>query len=119
MKSSVDVITELARKQAELGSGTGEWVAGFGYRMSEDPADIPLNARSLDLGFPDSPVYVLLSSDQGAVCNSNALALLGITEETPIRLWAGLGDEQNRPISGECFGVQHGIRPQDESPRPR
>ena len=105
VKSSVDVITELARKQAELGSGTGEWVAGFGYRMSEDPADIPLNARSLDLGFPDSPVYVLLSSDQGAVCNSNALALLGITEETPD---PPLGRIGRRTESSDQWGVLWG-----------
>jgi predicted amidohydrolase YtcJ len=105
VKSSVDVITELARKQAELGSETGEWVVGFGYRMSEDPAEMPLNARNLDLGFPDSPVYVLLTSDQGAVCNSKALALLGITEETPD---PPLGRIGRRTESSDQWGVLWG-----------
>ncbi|MFM8288062.1 MAG: amidohydrolase family protein [Planctomycetaceae bacterium] len=105
VKSRVDVITELTRKQVELGSSPAEWLAGFGYWIPENPSELPLNAESLDLGFPDTPVYVLLAAEQGAVCNSQALSALGITPETADPAGGRIG---RRSATADQWGVLWG-----------
>jgi len=82
VRAAVDVVTELNRLKVRLAIPADGWLAGYGYEEPIDDASETVNASSLDLAFPDNPVFVLLANNAGAVCNSLALAQLGITPET-------------------------------------
>lgn len=61
----------------------GEMIMGYGYDENMLPAEHPLTRDDLDPAFPDNPVVVVHVSGHGAVLNSAALALFGISAATP------------------------------------
>jgi len=61
---------------------TEPWVVGDGWYMSAFPGGMPLK-EDLDRIVPDRPVLFINRDGHGAWLNSRALALAGITRETP------------------------------------
>ena len=61
----------------------GEWIVGYGYDRSNLAEGRELLATELDVDFPDNPVMLIHSSNQGAVLNSAAFAAVGMDENTP------------------------------------
>lgn len=74
----------IQRRLLEYSAGlpAGSWVAGRGWM----PSDFPGNAahrRYLDEIFPDRPVVIRDRDGHQALANTCALALAGVTRETP------------------------------------
>jgi len=61
----------------------GEWVVGFMYDDTKLSEGRPLDRRDLDEAVSGHPVYVGHRGGHTAVVNSQALALAGVTIETP------------------------------------
>ena len=77
----------------------GDWVIGRGYdHFKLDIGRHPFRAE-LDRAAPDHPVYIVRTDGHLAVANSRALALAGITEETPSPP-GGLIERQNGRLTG-------------------
>ena len=77
----------------------GEWVIGRGYDHSRlDTGRHPFR-EELDQAVPDHPVYIVRTDGHLAVANSRALALAGITEDTPSPP-GGLIERQNGRLTG-------------------
>jgi len=100
--SVADVIAALERLKARRAIRPGGFVMGFGY----DP-DLLAERRAptrqeLDTAFPDNPVILVHVSGHGAMLNSKALALYGITASTPTPEGGVIGRE---PGSNEPDGL--------------
>lgn len=77
----------------------GEWVIGRGYdHFRLDTGRHPYR-EELDEAVPDHPVYIVRTDGHLAVANSRALALAGITEDTPSPP-GGLIERQNGRLTG-------------------
>jgi predicted amidohydrolase YtcJ len=59
-----------------------EWILGGGWAMPAFPGGTPL-ASDLDAVVPDRPVFLPNRDHHGAWVNSRALAIAGVTKETP------------------------------------
>ena len=59
-----------------------EWILGGGWQMSAFPGGTP-TAADLDTVLPDRPAFLPNRDGHGAWVNSRALALAGITKDTP------------------------------------
>ena len=59
-----------------------EWILGAGWSMPYFPGGTP-RKEDLDRIVPDRPVFLLNSDHHGAWANSRALAIAGITKDTP------------------------------------
>ena len=59
-----------------------EWILGGGWQMSAFPGGTP-TAADLDTVLPDRPAFLPNRDGHGAWVNSRALALAGITSDTP------------------------------------
>jgi len=59
-----------------------EWVLGGGWQMSAFPGGTP-TAAALDRVVPDRPAFLPNRDGHGAWVNSRALALAGVTRDTP------------------------------------
>ena len=81
VRSINDIVAAVRRRAAEV--SPGEWIVGSGWD------DAKLNERryvtraDLDSISPQNPVYLVHVSGHLAVANSAALALAGITRDTP------------------------------------
>ncbi|MCA2001483.1 MAG: amidohydrolase, partial [Chloroflexi bacterium] len=62
----------------------GEWILGHGWNHNEwsDGGEFP-KAADLDALAPNNPVYLTAKSLHAAWANSSALALAGVTDDTP------------------------------------
>jgi predicted amidohydrolase YtcJ len=60
----------------------GQWITGGGWAMAAFPGGTP-SAADLDAVVPDRPVFLPNRDHHGAWVNSRALALAGMTAETP------------------------------------
>lgn len=77
----------------------GGWIIGRGYdHFAFDEKRHPLR-EELDEACPDHPVYIVRTCGHLAVANSRALALAGITEDTPSPE-GGLIERQNGRLTG-------------------
>jgi predicted amidohydrolase YtcJ len=97
---------ESLRALREIRERTGpdEWVMGrqFDPILLEPPRE--LTTKELDEIAPDQPVFVLNASGHIAYVNSRALALAGITKDTP----DGDGAQYGRYEDGSPNGVLYG-----------
>ena len=60
-----------------------DWVIGFSWYHVFWEHKIPPTKASLDAAFPDVPVFLLNAEAHGAWVNSKALAIAGVTKDTP------------------------------------
>ena len=75
-----DFLAEV--KAAVAGHRPGEWVAGRGWIESEWPNPVFPTRWDLDKVSPDNPVFLVRADGHGAVANSAALKIAGITRTT-------------------------------------
>lgn len=81
---SPEEIVRLLRAFAEERSlPPGAWAVGFGYDHNVLPGKRHPTRRDLDAAFPDRPVMITHASGHMGVLNTRALALAGITADTP------------------------------------
>lgn len=59
-----------------------DWITGGGWSMEAFPGGLP-DRRELDAAVPDRPVFLPNADHHGAWVNTRALALAGITRDTP------------------------------------
>jgi predicted amidohydrolase YtcJ len=88
-----DVIAALKRVQERRKLGPGKFVMGFGYDPELLAERRPPTKQELDAAFPDNPVILVHVSGHGAMLNSKALALYGITAATPTPTGGVIGRE--------------------------
>src|SRR5438093_11186179 len=89
-------------KAAVAGHRPGEWVAGRGWIESEWPNPVFPTRWDLDKVSPDNPVFLVRADGHGAVANSAALKIAGITRTT--KNPAG-GEIMRDPKTGEPNGM--------------
>jgi hypothetical protein len=95
-----DVLTRVRAKAAE--TPPGEWIVGFGVEDSALEEKRFPTRWELDAAAPHHPVTIRHRSGHASVVNSRALALAGITEDTP----APSGGTMDRdPTTGTLTGV--------------
>lgn len=76
------------------------WIRGGGWSMTAFPDGIP-DKRLLDVVVPDRPVYLLSQDCHSAWVNSRALAIAGISKDTPD---PPRGRIDRDPVTGEPVG---------------
>jgi predicted amidohydrolase YtcJ len=87
--------------RAHPGAG---WITGGGWSMESFPGGVP-GRELLDAVVPDRPVYLTNRDHHGAWANSRALALAGITADTPD---PADGRIDREPGGGPGGGLQEG-----------
>jgi hypothetical protein len=97
-----DVIAALKQVQERRKLGAGKFVMGFGYDPELLAERRPPTKQELDAAFPDNPVILVHVSGHGAMLNSKALAVYGITAATPTPAGGVIGRE---PGSNEPNGL--------------
>jgi predicted amidohydrolase YtcJ len=77
-------VTEIQRRLLEHAQSlpTGSWVVGRGWMPTDFP-DRRADRRYLDAIFPDRPAVIRDRDGHQALANSRALALAGVTRDTP------------------------------------
>ena len=80
-RSVAEIQQALAERAAD--TPTGEWVRAFKYDDTKLAEGRPLNRFDIDAVVPDHPVVVGHRGGHTGVYNSLALALAGVTAETP------------------------------------
>ena len=92
-RSVADVIAALKRVQAQRKLGPGRFVMGFGYDPELLAERRPPTKQELDAAFPDNPVILVHVSGHGAMLNSKALSMYGVTAATPTPQGGVIGRE--------------------------
>lgn len=84
-RGSIRSISELldALKERAANLPVGEWITGFGYDPSKLAEKRHPSRYELDQAFPEHPVWLSHNSGHMGVANSKALALAGITKDSP------------------------------------
>jgi hypothetical protein len=101
-KSVADVIAALEKIRERRKLGPGKFVMGFGYDPELLAEKRAPTKRELDAAFPENPVILVHVSGHGAMLNSKALALYGVTAATPTPAGGVIGRE---PGSNEPNGL--------------
>jgi predicted amidohydrolase YtcJ len=95
-----EFVARIAAKARELGPGrwvlTGDW-----DHQTFDPVELP-RRDWIDAVTPDNPVFVNRFDGHMALANGRALALAGITRDTPVPLG---GEIEKDPATGEPTGI--------------
>lgn len=101
-KTVADVIAALREVQQRRNLGPGKFVMGYGYDPEMLAEKRPPTKQELDAAFPDNPVMIVHVSGHGAMLNSKALAMYGVTAATPTPNGGVIGRE---PGSNEPNGL--------------
>ena len=88
-----EVIAALKQVQERRKLGPGKFVMGFGYDPELLAERRPPTKQELDAAFPDNPVILVHVSGHGAMLNSKALAMYGVTAATPTPTGGVIGRE--------------------------
>ena len=78
---SVSEIEEILGNYFVKNSST--WIEGIGWDINRYPDSEKFNVKLLDKYFPNNPVSLASHDVHTHICNSVALKIMGITEETP------------------------------------
>jgi len=76
------IVAELKRFRDERNIPKGELIQAYGYDENAMPKGVELSRDDLDVDFPDNPVLVGHVSMHGAVLNSAAMKMYGISAKT-------------------------------------
>ena len=98
---SITEMIEALITHPNFGKGENEWIEGFGYDESKLAEHRTPTTTDLDRVSTAQPVFVMRSDCHSAVCNSRALALAGITRNTP----DPPGSRFGRSANGEPNGL--------------
>jgi predicted amidohydrolase YtcJ len=101
-KSVADVIAALEKIRERRKIGPGKFVIGFGYDPELLAEKRAPTKQELDAAFPENPVILVHVSGHGAMLNSKALAVYGVTAATPTPAGGVIGRE---PGSNEPNGL--------------
>ena len=101
-KSVADVIAQLEKLKERRKVSPGKFVIGFGYDPELLAEKRAPTKQELDAAFPDNPVILKHVSGHGAMLNSKALAIYGVTAATPTPAGGVIGRE---PGSNEPNGL--------------
>lgn len=99
--SSIDELADLLRRRA-ADTPAGAWIRATGYNEFYFREKRHPTRRDLDAAVPERPVRLTHRSGHAVVLNSRALALAGITSDTPDPTY-GVIDRD--PDSGEPTGL--------------
>jgi len=99
IKGMGDIQAAVAKRAREVGSG--EWVRGGNYNDSKLAEKRQITRRELDEAAPDNPVLITSDTGHQSVVNSKALAIAGITRDTP----DPTGGQIDRDAKGEATGL--------------
>jgi predicted amidohydrolase YtcJ len=97
-----DVIAALKGVKEQRKLGPGKFVMGFGYDPELLAEKRPPTKQELDAAFPDNPVILVHVSGHGAMLNSKALSMYGVTAATPTPTGGVIGRD---PGSNEPNGL--------------
>lgn len=78
-----DIVRVMAEQKAKQAAKPGDWIIGYGYDANTLAEQREATVDDLDPHFPDNPIMLIHVSNHGAVLNSAAFRLLGITAATP------------------------------------
>ncbi len=98
--ADIEGLVEALNRRAQE-SGSGDWVAGFGYDDTLLAERRHPTREDLDRVSPDKPVFVLHLSGHVGVANTRALEVAGITDETP----DPDGGRIDRDVDGHATGL--------------
>ena len=101
-KSVAEVIAQLQKLKERRKVGPGKFVIGYGYDPELLAEKRAPTKQELDAAFPDNPVILVHVSGHGAMLNSKALAMYGVTAATPTPVGGVIGRE---PGSNEPNGL--------------
>lgn len=101
-KNVADVIAQLEKLKERRKVSPGKFVIGFGYDPELLAEKRAPTKQELDAAFPDNPVILKHVSGHGAMLNSKALAIYGVTAATPTPAGGVIGRE---PGSNEPNGL--------------
>jgi len=98
--TSLAGLLDQLRSHRNLGQGPTSWIEGFGYDESKYPEGRGPTAADLDLVSVTQPVFVQRCDGHSAVCNHRALALAGISNDTPDPVGASYGRDEYGRLNG-------------------
>jgi len=98
-ESLADLGTRVRAQAARLSAGA--WLYGRGYNEARFPERRGPTRHDLDLVADDRPVVLMRTCAHIIACNSRALAIAGVTRDTP----APPGGEIEHDMAGEPTGV--------------
>ena len=76
------IVAEIKKFRDEHRNPKGDLIQAYGYDENNMPNGVGLTAADLDVDFPDDPVIVQHVSMHGAVLNSAAMKLYGVSAAT-------------------------------------
>ena len=104
-----DITRRIAARARELRAG--EWIMARGYDQARLAEQRHPNRHDLDAVSPDNPVIVVRACGHIAAVNSRALALAGITRDTPDPEGGTIDrDEHGEPTGVVREAAQHLVR---------
>lgn len=86
-------------KDAAAKAGPGMWIQGKMLDPSIMPGK-PLTRADLDLLSPETPVFILESNGHNAYANSKAIAIAGVTRDTPDPPQGRFGRDEKGELTG-------------------
>ena len=98
--NSIAEMIEALKTYSNFGKNDNAWIEGFGYDESKLADHRTPTRADLDRVSTTQPIFVMRSDCHSAVCNSRALALAGITKNTPDPPGARFGRDENGQPNG-------------------
>lgn len=89
-----------ALKEKAANIPEGQWVTGFGYDQSRLAEGRHPTRYELDEAVPDHPVWIVHNSAHMGVANSRALALAGISKDSPPPAYGVIQKDEKGELTG-------------------